>query len=100
MSIPGREGHLPATLIDFSQDTDVAVLKVAGAAFPHATLADSDTVRVGDIAFALGAPFGIDKTVTMGIVSARRNDEAMPEWRSRNSSRPTRRSILATPAAR
>jgi serine protease Do len=77
VSIPGREGHLPAKLIDFSSDMDVAVIKLNGTGFPHATLADSDTVRVGDIAFALGAPFGIDKTVTMGIISARRNDEVL-----------------------
>lgn len=77
VSIPGREGHLPAELVDFSQDMDVAVIRVAGANFPHATLADSDSVRVGDIAFALGAPFGIEKTVTMGIISARRNDEVL-----------------------
>ncbi len=77
VSIPGREGHLPAELIDFSQDMDVAVIRVAGDKFPHATLADSDTVRVGDIAFALGAPFGIEKTVTMGIISAKRNDEVL-----------------------
>jgi serine protease Do len=77
VNIPGREGHLPARLIDFSPDMDVAVIKIDGADFPHATLADSDSVRVGDIAFALGAPFGIEKTVTMGIISARRNDEVL-----------------------
>ncbi len=77
VSIPGREGHLPAELIDFSQDMDVAVIRVAGNNFSHATLSDSDTVRVGDIAFALGAPFGIEKTVTMGIISAKRNDEVL-----------------------
>ena len=77
VNIPGREGHLPAELIDYSADMDVAVIKIAGGGYPSATLADSDTVRVGDIVFALGAPFGIDKTVTMGIISARRNDEVL-----------------------
>jgi len=77
VSIPGRKGHLPAKLIDFSSEMDVAVIKVGGTGFPNATLADSDTVRVGDVAFALGAPFGIDKTVRMGIISARRNDEVL-----------------------
>jgi serine protease Do len=77
VNIPGREGHLPARLIDFSSEMDVAVIKIAGSGFPHATLTDSDAVRVGDIVFALGAPFGIDKTVTMGIISARRNDEVL-----------------------
>ena len=77
VNIPGREGYVTARLVDFSQDMDVAVLKLAGTDFPHAILADSDNVRVGDISFALGAPFGIDKTVTMGIISAKRNDEAL-----------------------
>ncbi len=82
VSIPGREGHLPAQLIDFSQDPgmDVAVIKVDGTGYPSATLADSDHVRVGDIVFALGAPFGIEKTVTMGIISAKRNDRVIEEF--------------------
>jgi serine protease Do len=82
VSIPGRDGHLPAQLIDFSQDPgmDVAVIKVDGAGYPSATLADSDHVRVGDIVFALGAPFGIEKTVTMGIISAKRNDSVIEEF--------------------
>jgi serine protease Do len=77
VNVPGRDGYLTARLIDFSPDMDIAVIKIDGTGFPFATLADSDTVRVGDICFALGAPFGIDKTVTMGIVSARRNDEVL-----------------------
>jgi serine protease Do len=56
---------------------DIAVIKLNGNDFPHATLTDSNAVRVGDIVFALGAPFGIDKTVTMGIISAKRNDEVL-----------------------
>lgn len=78
VSIPGRETPLNARVIDYSTETDVAVLKVDGSNLPSAVLADSDAVKVGDVVFALGAPFGIDKTVTMGIVSARRNDEVLP----------------------
>ena len=55
VNIPGREGYLPARVIDFLSDMemDVAVVKIDGTDFPHATLADSDSVRRGDIAFAL-----------------------------------------------
>jgi serine protease Do len=77
VQVPGREQYMEARLIDYSNESDVAVLKVEGKDLPRATLADSNQVKVGDIAFALGAPFGIDKTVTMGIISARRNDEVL-----------------------
>jgi serine protease Do len=77
VQIPGEDKYVEARLVDFSSESDVAVLKVEGRELPKATLADSNQVKVGDVAFALGAPFGIDKTVTMGIISARRNDEVM-----------------------
>ncbi len=77
VQVPGQEKFMEARLIDYSNESDVAVLKVDGKDLPKATLADSNEVKVGDIAFALGAPFGIDKTVTMGIISARRNDEVL-----------------------
>jgi len=64
----GRE--LDAEIVGADPRTDVAVLKVGGADFPHATLADSDTLRVGDIVFAVGNPLGVGQTTTMGIVSA------------------------------
>ena len=64
----GRE--LDAEIIGSDPRTDVAVLKIAGQDFPHATLADSDTLRVGDIVFAVGNPLGVGQTTTMGIVSA------------------------------
>ncbi len=50
--------------------TDVAVLKIDKHDLPFITLADSDKVEVGDIALAIGNPFGIGQTVTAGIVSA------------------------------
>ena len=77
VQVPGNENYVEARIIDFSLDSDIAVLKVDGKDLPHATLADSAQVKVGDVAFALGAPFGIDKTVTMGIISAKRNDEVV-----------------------
>jgi serine protease Do len=50
--------------------SDLAVLKIEGANLHTLPLADSDKVKVGDIALALGNPLGIGQTVTMGIVSA------------------------------
>lgn len=49
---------------------DLAVLKVEAAGLPFLPLRNSDTIEVGDVAFAIGNPFGIGQTVTQGIVSA------------------------------
>jgi S1-C subfamily serine protease len=50
--------------------TDLAVVKVSGAKnLPIAQLGDSDLVKVGDWAIAVGNPFGLDNTVTLGIIS-------------------------------
>ncbi len=49
---------------------DLAVVKVDLRGLPAVTLGDSDAVRVGDIAIAIGAPLGLDGTVTSGIISA------------------------------
>jgi serine protease Do len=59
-----------AKIIGRDPKTDVAVLKIAATDLPVATLADSDKLLVGDIALAIGNPFGLGQTVTMGIVSA------------------------------
>jgi serine protease Do len=50
--------------------TDIAVLKIDAEDLPVATLADSDKIEVGDVVLAIGNPFGVGQTVTMGIVSA------------------------------
>jgi serine protease Do len=59
-----------ATKIGTDPDADLAVLKIEGKDLPAITFADSDKVRVGDIAIAVGNPFGFTQSVTMGIVSA------------------------------
>ena len=48
----------------------MAVLKIDAKDLPAITLADSDQLEVGDVVLAIGNPFGLDHTVTMGIISA------------------------------
>src|SRR5213596_4165347 len=50
--------------------TDVALLKIEEKNLPAITFADSDKARAGDIVLAIGNPFGLRQTVTMGIISA------------------------------
>jgi serine protease Do len=50
--------------------TDIAVLKIDAKDLPWLEMADSDKIEVGDLVLAIGNPFGIGQTVTMGIVSA------------------------------
>jgi serine protease Do len=59
-----------AKVIGTDPPTDVAVLKIDARDLPAITLGDSDQLEVGDIVLAIGDPFGLERTVTMGIVSA------------------------------
>lgn len=62
---------LLADLVGEDPATDLALLHLATpGGLPHAQLADSNRVRVGDVAIAVGSPFGLARTVTLGIVSA------------------------------
>ncbi len=61
--------RLRADVIGEDPHTDLAVVRVSGGVLPHLTLADSDRVRPGQIAIALGSPMGFQQTVTAGIVS-------------------------------
>ncbi len=59
-----------ARIIGTDQRTDIAVLKIDASGLPAFTLGDSSLLKVGDVVFAIGDPFGIGETATMGIVSA------------------------------
>jgi serine protease Do len=60
-----------ARLIGTDPKTDVAILKIDAGALPSIVIGDSSKVQVGDYALAIGNPFGVGQTVTMGIVSAK-----------------------------
>jgi S1-C subfamily serine protease len=61
--------RLAAELVGDDPETDLAILRVGGGDFTHLALGDSDRVRPGQIAIALGSPMGFQQTVTAGIVS-------------------------------
>jgi serine protease Do len=64
----GRE--FDAKVVGKDPKTDVAVLKIDARDLPFLEMADSDKIEVGDLALAVGNPYGIGQTVTMGMVSA------------------------------
>lgn len=51
--------------------TDMAIVKIEANNLPVVTLGDSDSLKVGEIVIAIGNPYGLEKTVTMGVVSAK-----------------------------
>jgi serine protease Do len=59
-----------AKLIGTDAKTDVAILKIDATGLPTLSIGDSSRLEVGDIVFAVGDPFGVGETATMGIVSA------------------------------
>jgi serine protease Do len=70
VSIGGDKKKYAARVIGTDPPTDVAVLKIDAKDLPAITLGDSDQLEVGDVVLAVGDPFGLRQTVTMGIVSA------------------------------
>ena len=75
VKIPNDQDEYRAKLIGYDLETDLAVIKIeAHKPLAPARVGNSDAVQVGDWAIAIGSPFGLEATVTAGIVSATGRD--------------------------
>jgi len=70
VAIPDSNTEFTAKVVGADPPTDVAVLKIDATGLPAITLGDSDQLEVGDVVLAIGNPFRVGRSVTMGIVSA------------------------------
>lgn len=69
-TIDMTDGRLvDAVLIGADKATDIAVLRIEATGLSQVEVMDSDTLRTGDLAFAVGYPLGLDQTLTMGVIS-------------------------------
>ena len=59
-----------ANLVGADEKRDLAVLRIDAAELPAATWGDSDSLEVGEMVWAIGNPYGLDRTLTYGIISA------------------------------
>ncbi|WP_344762551.1 DegQ family serine endoprotease [Actimicrobium antarcticum] len=63
-----------AKIVGADKRTDVALVKIEGSNLPRLTMGDSSKVKAGEWVIAIGSPFGLDNTVTAGIISAKARD--------------------------
>jgi serine protease Do len=79
VKLSGDETEYRGRVIGFDKETDLAVVKVdAKRPLPPVQIGNSDSVEVGDWVIAIGSPFGLQATVTAGIVSAERTSRDLP----------------------
>jgi len=72
VTLPGDTTKYPAKLVGTDPELDLAVLKIdAGKQLTPLRIGNSDAIEVGDWAVAIGSPFGLDQTMTAGIISAK-----------------------------
>jgi serine protease Do len=84
--IGGRSEVIPATVVGDDPRTDVALIKLegknpAGGVWPALPLGDSDALAVGDFVVAIGNPFGLSQSVSLGILSAKGRRDIAPSGR-------------------
>ncbi|HTT61612.1 MAG TPA: Do family serine endopeptidase [Bryobacteraceae bacterium] len=79
VKLPGDKTEYTAKLVGADPELDLAVLKIdAGKALPALHMGNSDAIETGDWAVAIGSPFGLDQTMTAGIISAKGRDLGEP----------------------
>jgi serine protease Do len=79
VKMTGDEAEYRGRVIGFDKETDLAVLKVdAKRPLTPVQVGNSDAVQVGDWVIAIGSPFGLQATVTAGIISAQRTSRDLP----------------------
>lgn len=81
VNIAGDKRKYDAQVIGRDEKSDLAIIKINAKNLNAVTFYDSDKVKVGDVVFALGNPFGVGETITQGIVSATgRSDVGIVEY--------------------
>jgi len=79
VSVPGHRKKYPARVIGADRQTDIAVLRIESSEpFPAAALGEADSLRVGQWVLAIGNPYGLEGTVSFGIVSAKGRNLEIP----------------------
>jgi len=85
VTVAGQDKPYPARKVGSDHDLDLAVLKIdAGGNLPTVPLGNSDSIRVGDWAVAIGNPYGLDHTVTVGVISAKGRPVTVQDRQYRN----------------
>jgi len=69
--LANQEKSLPAKVVGSDEELDLAVLKINAAKLPYLKLGNDNNIRVGEWVIAIGNPYGLDHTVTTGVISAK-----------------------------
>ncbi len=84
ITLANGQETLQARVVGYDYDMDLALLKVEASGLPFLKLGDSDQVRVGEWVIAIGNPYGLDHTVTVGVISAKGRQVTVDDRRFNN----------------